>query len=448
MKLKAIINSMSGRVQMRLTSNLFRAATAPTVALMLAAALAACGDDGGGPVTPDAGAPDAAPADLVTREEVVAHYAAMVHANYGDALDKALQLQAAIETFLAAPSAAKLEAAKRAWLEARLPYGQTEAYRFYDGPIDNTESGPEGRLNAWPMDEAYVDYVIDPQSGPDADPPVYIEGGIVNDPEIAITKEKLAGLNEGGEGDIFGGGDNFDPEKAVSTGYHAIEFLLWGQDFVDGGPGSRPFQDYLTGPDATMPNGDRRGEYLRVVTQLLIDDLTLLVAAWAPDSAGNFRAELVSGDPDQALRSMLSGVGILSKGELASERMDVALRSLDQEDEHSCFSDNTHIDILMNATGIQNVYLGRYGYLDGPSVSDLVRQIDPALDSEMREKLEASLKAVQAIPAPFDQAIPETNSESWLKVDAAVKALFAQSDTIIDVGEALGLGNISVDLPE
>lgn len=434
---------------MRLTSNLFRAATAPTVALMLAAALAACGDDGGDPVTPDAGTtPDAAPADLVTREEVVAQYAAMVHANYSDALAKALQLQAAIETFLAAPSAAKLESAKRAWLEARLPYGQTEAYRFYDGPIDNAESGPEGQLNAWPMDEAYVDYVIDPASGPDANPPVYIEGGVINTLDIEITKEKLAGLNEGGEGDIFNGGDNFDPEKAVSTGYHAIEFLLWGQDFVDGGPGSRPFQDYLIGADATMPNGDRRGEYLRVVTALLIDDLTSLVAAWAPGTAGNFRAEFVGGDPDDALRSMLSGIGILSKGELASERMDVALRSLDQEDEHSCFSDNTHIDILMNATGIQNVYLGRYGYLDGPSVSDLVRQIDPALDSEMREKFEASLKAVQAIPAPFDQAIPETDSESWLKVDTAVKALFAQSDTIIDVGEALGLGNISVDLPE
>jgi putative iron-regulated protein len=433
------------------TSNLFRVATAPAMALALAALLGACGDDGGNSETPDAGGgPDAAPADLVTREEVVAHYATMVHANYSDALDKAKQLQAAIDVFVAAPSEATLEAAKRAWLEARVPYGQTEAYRFYDGPIDNAENGPEGRLNAWPMDEAYVDYVIDPQAGPDADPPVYIEGGVVNDTTLEITKEKLAGLNEGGEGDIFDVGETFDPEKAVSTGYHAIEFLLWGQDFVDGGPGSRPFQDFLpdSDPARTMPNGERRGQYLRVVTELLIDDLTLLVAAWAPDTAGNYRAGFVGGDPDDALRSMLSGIGILSKGELASERMDVALRSLDQEDEHSCFSDNTHIDILMNATGIQNVYLGRYAYLDGPSVSDLVRQIDPALDAEMRARFEASLQAVQAIPAPFDQAIPEANSESWLKVDTAVKALFAQSDTIIEVGQALGLGNISVDLPE
>jgi putative iron-regulated protein len=421
------------------------------MALALAAGLAACGDDGGDPMEgPDAGpsGPDAGqPAGNVTPEEVVAHYADMVHANYTDALNKAKQLQIAIDVFLAAPSAATFESAKRAWLEARIPYGQTEAYRFYDGPIDNAENGPEGQLNAWPLDEAYVDYVINP-STPPGDPPAFLEGGIINDATVEISKEQLASLNEGGEGDIFDVGETFDPEKAVSTGYHAIEFLLWGQDFTDGGPGSRPFQDYLTGAEATMPNGDRRGQYLQVVTELLIDDLTFLVTAWAPNTPGNYRESFVNGAPDQALRSMLSGIGVLSKGELASERMDVALRSLDQEDEHSCFSDNTHIDILMNATGIQNVYLGRYGYLLGPSVSDLVRQSDPQLDLEMRQAFEASLQAVLAIPAPFDQAIPVTDSEGWRKVEAAVDALFAQSDLIIEVGQELGLGNVSVDLPE
>ncbi|WP_428268344.1 imelysin family protein [Haliangium sp.] len=420
---------------------------------MLALALAGCGDDGGPATGPDAGGPDAAPApdaappaEQVTREQVVEHYATIVHATYQDALTEAEQLRDAIDRFVAAPSAARMEAAKRAWLEARVVYGQSEAYRFYDGPIDDPETGPEGQLNAWPLDEAYIDYVVDPTSDPTN--PVFIEGGIVNDDSITIDKESLASHNEGGEGDIFGVGDTFDPEKAVSIGYHAIEFLLWGQDRDPEGPGSRPFQDYLTGGEATMPNGDRRGQYLQVAAELLVDDLTGLVAAWAPDTADNYRAEFVGGDPDVALARMLSGIGILSKGELASERMDVALRSLDQEDEHSCFSDNTHIDIEMNARGIQNVYLGRYDYLEGPSVSDLVRQIDPELDRTMRDELEAGLQAIKDIPVPFDQAIPQQGSESWLAVDAAVKALFAQSDTIIEVGQALGLGNVSVELPE
>ncbi|GAB4561582.1 MAG: imelysin family protein [Haliangiales bacterium] len=432
------------------------AMTARSVAIIasmgaLALSSAACGDDGGGdtPTVDASPAPvsDAAPpAQQVSRAEVVAQYAVIVHANYQDALTKAQQLQAAIDRFVDAPSAARLESAKRAWLEARQVYGQSEAYRFYDGPIDDPESGPEGQINPWPLDELYIDYVVDPASDPDD--PTFIESGIVNDDTIEISKEKLASLNEGGEGDVFDIGDTFDPEKAVATGYHAIEFLLWGQDRSPDGPGTRPFEDYLVGAEATMPNGDRRGLYLKTVSELLVDDLTAMVAAWAPDSSDNYRAGFVGGDPDDALRDMLAGVGILSKGELASERMDVGLRSLDQEDEHSCFSDNTHIDIEMNALGVQNVYLGRYGYLAGPSISDLVRQRDPELDAEMRAQLEASLKAVQAIPVPFDQAIVEANSAEWLAVEAAVQALFVQSDTVIEVGQALGLGNISVELPE
>ncbi|ACY16367.1 imelysin family protein [Haliangium ochraceum] len=418
----------------------------PLTFALLPLGLAACGDDGGD-TTPDidAGADvDAAPpVAQVSRAEVVEHYATIVHANYKDALDRALHLQSTIDLFLAEPTASRFETVKRAWLEARVPYGQSEAYRFYEGPIDDAD-GPEGQLNAWPMDEAYVDYVIDPQTEET------IITGIVNDPEREITKEALASLNEGGEGDIFDGGDNFDPEKAVSTGYHAIEFLLWGQDLNDEAPGERPFQDYLASddPDATAPNGERRGEYLKVVTELLIDDLSGLVDAWAPDTADNYRASFTGGDPDDALRDVLSGIGVLSKGELGAERMDVALRSLDQEDEHSCFSDNTHVDIAMNAQGIQNVYLGRYSYLSGPSISDLVRQEDPALDAEMRAAFEKSLAAVQAIPVPFDQNIDAQGSEGWNLVNEAVNALFDQSETIIEVGEALGLGNVSVDLPE
>ena len=424
-----------------------RNVTSIVIAATFPLILAACGGDDV-ETGPDAGmgGPDAAPVAQVTRAEVVQQYADIVHASYTDSLSKAAQLQAAIETFLAAPSAARFEAAKRAWLEARVVYGQTEAYRFYDGPIDDPETGPEGRINPWPMDEAYVDYVLDPASPPDA--PVYIEGGIVNTIDIEITKANLAALNEGGMGDVLDVGDTFDPEKAVSTGYHAIEFLLWGQDFDPSGPGSRPYEDYLTGAGAAASNGDRRGQYLRVAAELLVDDLTTLVAAWAPDAPGNYRDDFVDGAPADALRAMLSGIGVLSKGELASERMDVALRSLDQEDEHSCFSDNTHIDILMNAVGIQNVYLGRYGYLEGPSISDLVHQVDPALDLQMRAEMQASIQAVLAIPVPFDQAIPVQGSESWNQVEAAVSALFVQSDTIIAVGQALGLGNVSVDLPE
>ena len=311
--------------------------------LLAAAALTltACGGDDEPP-----GASD----ELIA--EVVEHYADGVHTSYERSLDSAQAMQTAIQAFLGDPAPATLEAAKRAWLNARDDYGQTEAYRFYGGPIDNEEDGPEGQINAWPMDESYVDYV---EGAPGS--------GIVNmvDEYPQITAELLAELNEAGG------------ETNISTGWHAIEFLLWGQDLNSAGPGSRPFEDYTV-----HPNADRRGAYLAVVTQLLIDDLQSLVDAWAPGSSGNYRAEFLALDPNDALTNIITGIGELSRGELAGERMTVAYEERSQEDEHSCFSDNTVKDIIANARGIQNVWLGDYGALRGPGLADLVAAENPA----------------------------------------------------------------------
>jgi len=376
------------------------------------------------------------PAATVTTEDVVASYAQLVYINYVDARDEAIELQHAIDTFVADPGPGTHEMAKRAYLEARVPYAQTEAFRFYHGPIDDPDTGPEPLLNAWPLDEIYIDYV----EGNDT-------AGIVNDPSIELTKDKLVSLSEGGEGDVLGLGDAFDADKAISVGYHAIEFLLWGQDHSTTGPGERPWQDYLTTMDATAPNGDRRGKYLQIAAELIVDQLNTVVDAWAP-GGGNYREQFVSGDPDAALRKMITSLGILSKGELGGERMDVALDSLDQEDEHSCFSDNTAAYLAMDALGIQNVYLGRYGYFDGPGIDDLVEAVDPDVNAKMRGRLEASIVAIHAIPPPFDVAISKQGSDGWNKVNAAVNALFDQGDTVVEVAQALGLGSISVELPE
>ena len=72
--------------------------------------------------------------------------------------------------------------ARKAWLAAREPYGQTEAFRFYGGPIDDAK-GPEGRINAWPLDEAYIDSVKGKAGS-----------GIINNRKIPLTKAKLASL--------------------------------------------------------------------------------------------------------------------------------------------------------------------------------------------------------------------------------------------------------------
>lgn len=373
--------------------------------LAATAGLAACSDDDEPP-----GASD----ELIA--SVIEHYADGVHASYQRSLDSATIMQGAIETFVEEPTAATLEAAKRAWLNARDDYGPTEAYRFYGGPIDNDDDGPEGQLNAWPMDEGYVDYVEGaPNSG--------IINMVAEYPQI--TTELLIELNEAGG------------ETNVSTGWHAIEFLLWGQDLNLLGPGSRPVEDYTVNA-----NADRRGTYLLVVTQLLIDDLQRMVDAWSPSASGNYRASFLALDSNKALENIITGIGELSRGELAGERMTVAYEARSQEDEHSCFSDNTVKDIIGNARGIQMVWLGDYGDVRGPGLADLVAAEDPLLAERLTDQIAESVANATLIPAPFDAHLlgDLPNSDPGRRaVLATIEALEEQTDTIVSAGQAIGV---------
>lgn len=372
-------------------------------------------------------APAAAADDLTTlKQAALTTYADMVFANYEDSLTLAVALQEALAAFVASPSEESHQAAKAAWLAANEPYGQTEAYRFYGGPIDD-EDGPEGLLNAWPLDEGYVDYV-------DGAPEAGIINNVTEYPEI--TKDLLISLNEVGA------------EENISTGYHAIEFLLWGQDFYEDRAGQRPYTDYVV--DGATPHAERRGQYLLLLGELLVEHLTAMTEAWDPAVADNYRTEFLALTPDAALEKVLTGLGVLSKSELAGERMFTALDNQDQEDEHSCFSDNTHRDIITNNMGVMNVYTGSYTRLDGsvvsgPSLADVVEAVDPAVNAQMTALLEQSMAQVNAIYVPFDQAI--VLGEERTKVLDAVMTLQDQGDKLAEVASLLGL-TINTALPE
>ena len=359
-----------------------------------------------------------------TAASVVRHYGALVQAGYDDTLQGALALQKTVQAFTSAPSEAGLKAARQAWLAARESYGQTEAFRFYGGPIDD-KNGPEGRLNAWPMDESYVDAVKD---APDA--------GLINNRKVALNKKQLASLNER------------DGEENIATGWHAIEFLLWGQDQSATGPGERSFEDFV---DGKKPNADRRRQYLQLVTELLVDDLRSLSKAWAPQ-AGNYRARFEKGG-NESLRKMFVGLGSLSRGELAGERLEVALASQDQEDEQSCFSDNTHHDVVNNARGIQNVWLGHYqradgSTLQGPSLRDLVTAKDTALAENTSRQIAASLAAAESIQAPFDQEIiGGKDAPGRLRVQKTIDSLVAQSKDLVSAANAVGITKLTLAQP-
>ena len=348
------------------------------------------------------------------QRDVLKQYATLVSANYTDCLTTGKALQAAIVNFTDQPSAQTLEAARTAWLAARVPYGQTEAFRFYDGPIEEVD----GYLNSWPMDEAYLDYVV---GAPNA--------GIINDTVNYPTLTANTFLFANGQG----------AETNICTGYHAIEFLLWGQDLNANGPGNRPYTDYIVGGGALHP--ERRKQCLLILAQLLVTHLQTLVDGWAPDQTDNYRTSFVAGNIDGGLRDIFRGIGALDFSELRGERIAAAYDSQEQEDEHSCFSDNTHNDIILNARGIANVYLGEYTRLNGekvsgPSVASLVKKKNAQFDEAMQTQLEATRTAAAAIPPPFDQAIIST--EGRAKILAVIEALESQAKAIQNAGKALG----------
>ena len=185
------------------------------------------------------------------KQAVVENYANGAHSMYSQSLASARSMDIAIDKFLADPSPARLEAAKRAWLIARDDYGPTEVYRFYEGPIDNEATGPEGLINAWPLDESYIDYV---EGNPNA--------GIINNPADfpVIDSALIVSLNEEGG------------EENVSTGWHAIDAALqnicssWGQRSERRRPRRQAGGSWSTTPYQRQLR-DRRAAYLATASK-------------------------------------------------------------------------------------------------------------------------------------------------------------------------------------
>ncbi|MCG9790943.1 imelysin family protein [Flavobacterium algicola] len=355
----------------------------------------------------------------VSKKEVIENYADIAYANYQQAYEDAVKMETAINTFTSAPTAANFTIAKNTWLTARESYGTTETFRFADGPIDDAD-GPEGFINSWPLDENYIDYVDGNATA-----------GIINDPinYPTISKEVLEGEN----------GKN-DNEKYVTVGYHAIEFLLWGQDLTAPSEkiaGQRLYTDYVL-INGTALNQTRRATYLKVCADLLTDHLLYVANQWK--SGGAYRTTFLNLSEDDAIKNMYRGITTLISAELPVERMEVALGNQDQEDEHSCFSDNTHRDIALNLEGAINVYQGKYANIDGPSLEDLVNQKDVTAYNEAQAQIGVATSAVSAIATPFDYAISGgAASTEGAKVKTAATAIKNLAKNILDGATKIGI---------
>ncbi len=419
---------------------------------------------------------------------VVNTNAAIAYAAYTDSVETAKALKVALATFKTTSTAENLTAAKTAWLVAREPYGQTEVYRFRNSPVDALDV--EGDLNAWPLGEALIDYVNTGNDGDDFDnDQIGVTEHGFGDDITAVIDVTNASSQQANTNTIIGNTDIVindallakglaaEDEHDVISGYHAIEFLLWGQDLnttdqstTDGtdrdeavnataAGGQRPLTDFTTDTNAT-----RRHMYLEVVVDKLIADLEAVQAEWAIGDENNYRANFTTltneADAKTKLTEILNGMGTLSEGELAGERMQIAFSSNSQEDEHSCFSDNTHRDIWLNAEGVSNSFYGTYaGYdsdlngsddattnaVDGYGINDYLTEVGlTTIVTDTTTALTDTQTNYTAIDTsaragtPFDVLIQNPTEEG--AVALTIKSLNAQSRLIQTAADQLGLG--------
>jgi putative iron-regulated protein len=381
--------------------------------------------------------------------EILDTYADIALAEYQDSLKTARALDSAIDTLIAAPDESSLLAARAAWVAARAPYQQTEVYRFGNAIVDDWE----GKVNAWPLDEGLIDYV-DASYGSESDQNMLYSVNVIANETIKVNGEE-ADVSEITPALLSGTLHEAEEVEAnVATGYHAIEFLLWGQDLNGSGAGAgmRPASDFDL-KDCTGGHCERRAAYLKAASELLISDLEEMVSNWEEGGAAR---EALMADEQAGLATILTGMGSLSYGELAGERMKLGLLLHDPEEEHDCFSDNTHNSHYFDQIGIRNVYHGHYRRIDGsvvsgPSIASLLAEADPAVAAELSEMLDATVAAMAVMKAraesieAYDQMIGEGNTPGNAVVQAAIDGLITQTQGIERAVAALNLGSIEIE---
>ena len=214
-----------------------------------------------------------------------------------------------IDDFLASPNTETMTAARIAWLNAHSSYELTALHRYFARLVL-----PEGeslalfqmqyRLNHWPILPGYIDYVDG-----------YPDSGIVHD--INVTMDRPGLQEQHGAFDL----------AEAALGFHVLEFLLWGENKEMGR--LRPASDYDSssvlsalqqenGFALSQLSNNRRREYLRIVSQALIDDFHSLQQLWA-NGVAPFREKLISLQSTEILSLLVeAATTMLTEGMLVS----------------------------------------------------------------------------------------------------------------------------------
>jgi len=367
---------------------------------------------------------------LDQKESLIRNHAALSYALYSDALVLSNTLKTSVDAFLEAPDDDGLSLVKLSWRNAYFAYLQCEALRFSNGPVDDDRELSR-MLGQWPINPSLIDYTTGET------------GGLISDTLALpiISASTIEAINQGVN------------KNQTSTGFHAIEFLLWGEDDEDVSlftVGDRSHLDYDL-EDSTTINAKRRGQYLGAATELLVNQLGVLVTEWDSLNNKNYRKEFLELDENVALKNILTGLGTLSKSEFGSRVLKEAVASGSQKHEISNFSDNTSTDLAALTYSIEIIYRGTYTpqtglEVKGKSVEDLITEANPELATQVDEKLVEVIELVSVIPSPFDWQASQEHEFGAGPILAASNALFELEALFKEVAREFEIG-IETDLP-
>ena len=96
--------------------------------------------------------------------------------------------------------------------------------------------------------------------------------------------------------------------------------------------------------------------------------------------------------------------------------------------------------MLANATGVANVYFGRYGDYQGAGINTIVKAVNPAINALIEAQIAKSVELAQQMDHPFDRTIASPpGSPQRAKVEALVVSLQTQARLFRQAGAALGV---------
>lgn len=336
----------------------------------------------------------------------------MAYVVYQDAWTLSKRLSSIIRLFVEEPTVSHMVAARKAWLNARETYLLTRVYQTAINSLEQDAKQEDiqqvyTRIEGWPIKEAAIDYVANDIDG-DVGFPLVLGGKPFN---LIAAEEALPALNSTVLEELQ------NKQEQVLTGFHVIEFLLWGQDLNqdltanpirDASPGQRSLADYFSVQEQGLcRSGDkvvaftvcqRRAELLVAVADLLVDDLYNIMSAWEPEQ-GVFHNAL-NAQPQSGLLALLDGFA----EQLQQTTRLVEPLNASQEWEESDFSDNTHRDIVLPIKGLENVYRGSYKQLNSEifEVEGLQKLIYSLQQAELAGRFEQQLQDTAGALLMFD----------------------------------------------